>query len=67
MNRSEIFFEWFDRVEEISKLNTEIDEDYFNGPDFKDHLSTIESLNRTLILGSSKILRTLRIRLGLGT
>jgi glycosyltransferase involved in cell wall biosynthesis len=66
-NRSELFFDWFERVEKICTLDSDIDEDYLSGDDFNDQPSTANSFRRNLILGISKLFRILRIRSGLGS
>jgi len=65
INSSKLLFNWFDRVEEISDLDSKIDEDFLNGDNFKDNLSITDLFRRILILGSSKLFRTLRNHSGL--
>ena len=67
INRSELLFDWFDRVENICALDSDIEEDYLSGDDFYDQPSMANSFRRNFILGISKLLRTLRIRSGSGS
>ncbi len=59
INNSNAFFEWFNRAEKICNSDEIFDEEYLNSEGIEDYSTPIKSFHRFLVLGISKLLRTI--------
>ena len=59
-NRSDLLFNWFERVQTVSEGDKELSEDFLYGDDFDDQPSTANTIHRFFYLAISKLLRLLK-------